>query len=48
MIDRLLHGAIVIPIDGNSYRLREHAELVPEELRPGSLRMPHAPPKAKK
>ena len=33
LLDRLLHHAIVIAIEGNSYRLREHAELVPEALR---------------
>jgi hypothetical protein len=32
-VDRLLHHAIVIEIAGNSYRLREHAKLVPENLR---------------
>ena len=42
LLDRLLHHAIVIPIEGNSYRLREHAELVPEQLRPGPLRAQHA------
>jgi DNA replication protein DnaC len=43
LLDRLLHHAIVIQIEGNSYRLREHAELVPEPLRTPSLRMPTAP-----
>jgi len=33
LLDRLLHHAIVIEIAGNSYRLREHAKLVPESLR---------------
>jgi len=33
LLDRLLHHAIVIPIEGNSYRLREHADLLPESLR---------------
>jgi DNA replication protein DnaC len=33
LLDRLLHHAIVIEIAGNSYRLREHARLVPENLR---------------
>ena len=33
LLDRLLHHAIVIEIAGNSYRLREHAKLVPENLR---------------
>lgn len=34
LLDRLLHHAIVIQIEGNSYRLREHAELMPENLNP--------------
>jgi DNA replication protein DnaC len=38
LLDRLLHHAIVIQIEGNSYRLREHAELVPEQLRNSQLR----------
>lgn len=33
LLDRLLHHAIVIQIEGNSYRLREHANLIPEHLR---------------
>ena len=33
LLDRLLHHAVVIAIEGNSYRLREHADLVPEHLR---------------
>jgi hypothetical protein len=33
LLDRLLHHAIVVPIEGNSYRLREHANLIPEHLR---------------
>jgi len=32
LLDRLLHHAVVIQIDGNSYRLREHAALMPENL----------------
>jgi hypothetical protein len=42
----LLHHAVVIPIDGNSYRLREHAALIPEHLRGRSLisEPPPAPP----
>ena len=32
--------AVVIPIEGNSYRLREHADLIPEHLRGRSLREP--------
>jgi len=33
LLDRLLHHAIVVQIEGSSYRLREHADLVPEHLR---------------
>ena len=33
LLDRLLHHAVVIQIEGNSYRLREHAALIPEHLR---------------
>jgi DNA replication protein DnaC len=33
LLDRLLHHAIVIQIEGSSYRLRQHADLVPENLR---------------
>lgn len=32
LLDRLLHHAVVVPIEGNSYRLREHASLIPEHL----------------
>ena len=33
LLDRLLHHAVVIQIDGNSYRLREHAALMPDILK---------------
>lgn len=33
LLDRLLHHAIAIEIAGNSYRLREHADLIPETLK---------------
>jgi len=33
LLDRLLHHAVVIPIEGNSYRLREHAALIPETMK---------------
>ncbi|MDE3022757.1 MAG: IS21-like element helper ATPase IstB [Pseudomonadota bacterium] len=32
LLDRLLHHAIVIQIDGNSYRLKHHAAMLPEGL----------------
>ena len=37
LLDRLLHHAIVVPIEGNSYRLREHAALLPEHMRAPAL-----------
>lgn len=33
LLDRLLHHAVVIQIEGSSYRLRQHAELMPEHVR---------------
>jgi DNA replication protein DnaC len=33
LLDRLLHHAVVIQIEGSSYRLREHADLLPESIR---------------
>lgn len=33
LLDRLLHHAIVVQIEGASYRLREHVDLLPEHLR---------------
>jgi len=33
LLDRLLHHAVVIQIEGNSYRLRTHAALMPENLK---------------
>src|SRR5436190_18855794 len=33
LLDRLLHHAIVIQIEGSSYRLRHHADLLPEHIR---------------
>ena len=47
LLDRLLHNAVVIPIEGNSYRLREHAALIPEHMKPrhtlGESAAPAAP-----
>jgi DNA replication protein DnaC len=40
LLDRLLHHAIVIQIEGASYRLRQHADLIPEKLR---VRPPASP-----
>jgi len=40
LLDRLLHHATVVQIEGASYRLREHANLVPENIRSKSLIQP--------
>ena len=40
LLDRLLHHAIVIQIEGSSYRLRQHADLVPENIRSKALIQP--------
>jgi len=37
LLDRLLHHAVVVHIEGASYRLRQHADLIPESLRPAQL-----------
>jgi len=37
LLDRLLHHAVVIQIEGSSYRLRQHAALMPESVRTRSL-----------
>jgi len=36
LLDRLLHHAVVVQIEGSSYRMREHAALVPENVRNGA------------
>lgn len=33
LLDRLLHHATVVHIEGHSYRMRRHADLVPEAMR---------------
>lgn len=45
LLDRLLHHALVIEIAGNSYRLREHAKLVPDSLRLPPVSAPAKPKK---
>lgn len=43
LLDRLLHHASVIQIEGSSHRLREHADFLPEHIRSKSLiTPPHA------
>jgi len=43
LLDRLLHHAVVIQIEGSSYRLRQHAELMPEHLRSKAVISPPFP-----
>jgi len=45
LLDRLLHHAIVVQIEGASYRLRAHADLIPEHVRSNA---PISPPPAPK
>ena len=49
LLDRLLHHAIVIQIDGASYRLRQHTGLIPENSLVRPPTSPHAaPPKRRR
>jgi hypothetical protein len=34
LLDRLLHHAVVVQIEGSSYRLRQHADLLVQSLHP--------------
>jgi DNA replication protein DnaC len=45
LLDRLLHHAVVVQIEGASYRLRQHADLVPENtlIRPPTAAQPTPP-----
>lgn len=43
LLDRLLHHAVVIQIEGSSYRMREHAALIPENVRNGNAFNPPPP-----
>ena len=45
LLDRLLHHAVVIQVEGMSYRLRAHADLIPEHVRANAPIMPPPPPK---
>ena len=40
LLDRLLHHAVVVQIEGASYRLRQHADLIPDHLRTRPLPTP--------
>lgn len=45
LLDRLLHHAVVVQIEGSSYRLRQHAALIPENsmVRPSAFLQPDPP-----
>jgi len=45
LLDRLLHHAVVMHIEGASYRLRGHADLIPEHVRANAPIAPPPPPK---
>jgi len=45
LLDRLLHHAVVVQIEGASYRLRAHADLIPEHARAHAAINPPPPPK---
>src|SRR6266446_3503580 len=48
LLDRLLHHAVVIQIEGSSYRLRQHADLMPEHVRTKAFinaQIPAQPPR---
>ncbi len=45
LLDRLLHHAVVVQIEGASYRLRAHADLIPEHIRAKAPIPPPPPPK---
>jgi DNA replication protein DnaC len=45
LLDRLLHHAVVVQIEGASYRLRGHADLIPEHVRANAPIAPPPPPK---
>ncbi len=45
LLDRLLHHAVVVQIKGASYRMRQHADLVPEHARTNAPITSPPPPK---
>ncbi|GAA4246865.1 hypothetical protein GCM10022293_00140 [Azospirillum formosense] len=45
LLDRLLHHAVVVQIEGASYRLRRHAELIPENTRIRPITTPSPAPR---
>lgn len=45
LLDRLLHHAVVVQIEGASCRLRHHTDLIPERTRSHATITPPPPPK---
>lgn len=45
LLDRLLHHAVVIQIEGSSHRLRQHADLVPGHFWSKTIITPPSAPK---
>ena len=48
LLDRLLHHATVVQIEGHSYRMRQHADLVPDAMRARPVTPPPPPPAARR
>ena len=45
LLDRLLHHAVVVHIEGSSYRLRQHADLLAQPRHPSQATSTEAPPR---
>ena len=45
LLDRLLHHAVVVQIEGASYRLRQHADLLPDARRPNPVPLAEPQPR---
>jgi DNA replication protein DnaC len=45
LLDRLLHHAVVVRIEGASYRLRRHADLLPDAATTRQMPQPHPTPR---
>ena len=45
LLDRLLHHAVVVQIEGASYRLRQHADLLAPPRHPGQTGTADPPPR---
>jgi len=45
LLDRLLHHAVVVQIEGSSYRLRQHADLLAQPRYPSQATTAEAPPR---